>query len=86
MHIHINININIHIHIHIHIHTHTHTHTHTFLVLALGPKMSKAAPGYNLCNYSQSRERHTHGGGLILTRLWLLASVREKEVRDNERG
>ena len=25
-------------------HIHTHTHTHTFLVLALGPKMSKAAP------------------------------------------
>ena len=26
------------------INTHTQTHIHTFLVLALGPKMSKAAP------------------------------------------
>ena len=54
-----NININIHAHTHTHTHTHTHsyiytyinthththTHTHTFLVLALGPKMSRAAPG-----------------------------------------
>ena len=56
-----NININIHAHTHTHTHTHsytytyinththTHTHTHTFLVLALGPKMSRAAPGVELC-------------------------------------
>ena len=92
MHIHININIHKHTHTHTHSYSYTYTyiniytHTHTFLVLALGPKMFKAAPDYNLCNYSQSRERDTHGGGLILTRLWLPASVREKEVKDNERG
>ena len=56
----ININIHAHTHTHTHIHIHkhtytytyinththtyTHTHTHTFLVLALGPKMSRAAP------------------------------------------
>ena len=55
-----NININTHTHKHKHKHTHTHTHTHSytyiyinthththiFLILALGPKMSRAAPGY----------------------------------------
>ena len=64
------ININIHIHIHTLIHTHsytytytyinTYTYTYTFLVLGLSPKMSRAAPGYNLCNYSHNRERDTH--------------------------
>ena len=58
MHIHIHINIHKHTHKHTHTHTHTHSytytyinthihthiHTHTFLVLALGPKMSKATP------------------------------------------
>ena len=42
--IHIHIHIHIYTYTHTYINTHTHTHTHTFLVLALGPKMFKAAP------------------------------------------
>ena len=80
-----NININTHAHTHKHTHTHTHSysytyayinthiHTHTFLVLALGPKMSRVAPGWDCScttisqqtNASLRKMRQTHSKQIL---------------------
>ena len=87
IHIHIHTHTHTHKHKHTHTHTHkhthtrthtyigthTHTHTHTFLVLALGPKMSRVAPGWDCScttisqqtNASLRKMRQTHSKQIL---------------------